>query len=210
MDKQKTNMLILYNNLSNNRMPLAEFKQILNIIDTNKQQRIRRYQTSAQRNQSLIGLLLVEQGMHLFGQQGFSLRDIYYNEQGKPVTDYPVYFNISHSENRVVCVLSDTQNVAIDIEKIRQVHARVKQRYLNNETNDLRAIRTWTAKESMIKLIDYLTISDIPTIKLHGEEAFINNISCYSKAVNIAPGYVCSVACHRKPMFITKRSIRFT
>lgn len=52
----------------------------------------------------------------------FILRDnniydynVYYNEYGKPYLDNGLYFNISHSKNVIVCVISDRE-VGIDIE----------------------------------------------------------------------------------------------
>lgn len=86
------------------------------------------------------------------------------NSWGKPsLKNYPnVYFNISHSINCIVCVVSDRSPVGIDVEKIRtfNVYAAKKvcspeelRSIYSNEDPDREFFRYWTLKESYVKAI---------------------------------------------------------
>ena len=188
---------------------MSEFRRVAGVLEYHKQQALKQYRSTRQRMQTLLGLLLVEQGMRMFGHDDFSLQQIIYQANGKPVSNCPVKFNISHSGNRVVCVFSDRQDVAIDVEKYRPLRQSLKQRYLDNIDSDRKALQGWTAREAMVKLVDYLSISDIPHMKLHDARISVAGISCYSKLINLSPGYACAIACHKKPRYIQQQAVRF-
>lgn len=85
------------------------------------------------------------------------------NEHGKPYlcTDVPLFFNISHSGDFVVCAFSDTE-VGVDIEKVGEERPAVAKRFfhpeevacLSDTSERKRAelfFRYWSAKESVLK-----------------------------------------------------------
>ncbi len=96
------------------------------------------------------------------------------NEHGKPFAiNLPVDFNISHSENTVVCAVSDAP-VGIDVEEIRPIDLNVAKhictkedmKYLfghipaddefikvNNQDVLIRLFEIWTAKEAYFKCL---------------------------------------------------------
>ncbi len=59
---------------------------------------------------------------------------LYLNEHGKPYlkTDVPLFFNISHSGELVVCAFSDTE-VGVDVEKIGKERLAVAERFFHPE-----------------------------------------------------------------------------
>lgn len=82
---------------------------------------------------------------------------------GKPYFENAgIYFNISHSEERVICVISDSET-GCDIEKIRSADLKIAgktfcpeeytriSRQASDEERDLLFYRYWTLKESFIK-----------------------------------------------------------
>jgi len=81
------------------------------------------------------------------------------NHYGRPFIDGEVDFNISHSMNIVVCVLSDETTVGVDVEAIRDIDLSTIQQYFKNEWEEIKrspnALRTfyfhWTRKEAVIK-----------------------------------------------------------
>lgn len=76
--------------------------------------------------------------------------ELYYNDNGKPyLKDSNIYFNISHSFNRVICVISDKE-IGIDIEKIRDVDSSVKKE-LKIKGNNIDFFKEWTRREAFIK-----------------------------------------------------------
>lgn len=71
--------------------------------------------------------------------------------QGKPYfEDRPdISFNLSHSGEYAVCAMrTDGKPIGVDIEEIRPIPARVKNRYLGGYCDETEAIRRWTRRES--------------------------------------------------------------
>lgn len=88
---------------------------------------------------------------------------LYKNEHGKPylVSGDPLFFNISHSGDFVICAFSDTE-VGADIEKIGPARLAVAKRFFHPEEtaalNDCKEqardelfFRYWSGKESFLK-----------------------------------------------------------
>lgn len=84
-----------------------------------------------------------------------------YNEYGKPLVD-GVYFNVSHTKDRIAIAVSTTHVVGVDIESVRlmrDLHAIAKRFFAEPEVEDLRNtavpeerfFQYWTLKESYIK-----------------------------------------------------------
>lgn len=89
---------------------------------------------------------------------------LYTNEHGKPYlkkTDSPLFFNISHSGDFVVCAFSDTE-IGVDIERINEARLAVAGRFFHPEENQELLncpeekrnelfFRYWSGKESFLK-----------------------------------------------------------
>lgn len=154
---------------------------------------------------SLAGDLLIRDVLRQ--NYGYSEERLYslYNSYGKPYIE-GVYFNISHSEDYVVCAVSDTE-VGIDIEHIRPVDFIVAENFFSNEEKQrlygfgkddgLKYFYTvWTAKESYIKKngrgIDF-DLRNITTLfKDHEICIFKNDIDtgCLCYTVTIDDNYI--------------------
>ncbi|MDR2569745.1 MAG: 4'-phosphopantetheinyl transferase superfamily protein [Oscillospiraceae bacterium] len=84
-----------------------------------------------------------------------------YSDKGKPLLrDYPnIHFNLSHSDNVVVCAVSDFE-IGVDVQNIRPVSDAVARRVLTGEEYtafkaspipDEYFCGIWTVKESFLK-----------------------------------------------------------
>lgn len=97
---------------------------------------------------------------YVLKENNISNYEIYYNKYGKPYLNNGLYFNISHTKNIVVCVLSDKE-IGIDIEYLRYSDNIVKKCFNQKEkeiiknSNNKKEIFTiiWTIKESYVKLL---------------------------------------------------------
>lgn len=93
----------------------------------------------------------------------YSAAEITVSERSKPgFKDIPVYFSLSHSGNRAMCVMSDLP-AGCDVEKINGVNPSIAERFFSAEENA--ALRScvsvrereelfftlWTLKESFMK-----------------------------------------------------------
>lgn len=78
-------------------------------------------------------------------------------KNGKPcIKDLPLYFNLSHSQSRVMCAVSDCP-IGCDIEFIKDADLKIADRFFTesevkqiNKSRDL-FYRFWTLKESFMK-----------------------------------------------------------
>ena len=120
------------------------------------------------------------------------------SEGGKPYIDENgVFFNISHSNGVIACVVSDNE-VGIDIELIdskqKNEFLTIAERFFTpSEIDFVREAenvneafyRVWTRKEAFAKL------NDIPLSKVFSHDTMLDNTS-----TEIRDGYVISIARH--------------
>ena len=119
---------------------------------------ILRYLRACDRKLSLGAWRLMESSLK---RHGFSAENVVIGKNGKPECD-GVYFNLSHSDDMVLCAVSDTP-VGCDIEKVTDAPMEVAERYFsekecryiaaakNTADADRRFFRLWTIKESYMK-----------------------------------------------------------
>lgn len=110
------------------------------------------------RKQSLGAGLLLKQVLE---QEDMNVSEICYGSHGKPKLA-GIYFNLSHSDNYVVCTISD-KPVGCDIQKIGKLRDKMAERYftekeaaylktLDDEKRCEEFYRIWTIKESYVKM----------------------------------------------------------
>ncbi len=123
-----------------------------------RKQKIQRHQTVEKRRQSLGAGLLLQRVLQQYDKDE---QFVVVNEHGKPEIE-GLYFNISHSGDKVVCVVSD-KKVGCDIEKYRQSPANMAEHFYSESEKKYLAqfdgqlyneafLRIWTLKESYVKM----------------------------------------------------------
>lgn len=157
---------------------------------------------------------------------GISDFEITYGSYGKPyLKDCPLYFNLSHSENMVMCVVSDKE-VGCDVEKISQIELEVAKRFFFTTEYDaiLKAedeksqqemfFRLWTLKESFMKAVGLGMKLPLDSFRVDivDEKATVfqkvNKNSYYFKEYNFNNGYRFAV-CGRSDNFPEAEFISF-
>ena len=149
------------------------------------------------KKQALLGYYL----LRCLLREHYNIKDypvIDFNEYGKPfLVDIMLYFNISHSDNAVVCVVSE-DNIGIDIEKVVDRNHKIYDFVCNEEElkkinnsvdNSLEFTKLWTQKESYLKYLgkglgsnlkDLLTSIDMKSfnteVKIIGDETYVLSI----------------------------------
>lgn len=120
---------------------------------------ILRYLRACDRKLSLGAWRLMEETLK---QHGFSAENVTIGLNGKPECE-GVYFNLSHSGDIVLCVISDVP-VGCDLEKVTDAPLEVADRYFsererryidkarNHPEINRRFFRLWTMKESYMKM----------------------------------------------------------
>lgn len=140
-----------------------QIKHLLTIISEEKKQKIEKFRFKEDFLRSLYGDILARK--LIANRIGIKSKNIkfYQNLNGKPYVfgKAGVYFNISHSKDWVVCVISKYE-CGIDIEKIKNIDMSIAERFFSkNEYKTLLYKKgkeqielfydLWTLKESYIK-----------------------------------------------------------
>lgn len=139
-----------------------QFHKFLEVISLKKRERINKFHYFSDKKGSLFGELLLRYA--LIKTLGIDNDDIIIavDENGKPYCEAPpmIHFNISHSGNWVVCVIS-SQPVGIDIEIIQEADLTIARKFFtaheynqissSKETENESFYKFWTLKESYIK-----------------------------------------------------------
>jgi 4'-phosphopantetheinyl transferase len=121
---------------------------------------------------SLIGLKLLSIALNDFNFTTEKLKEIKYLKDGKPYIPNTFYFNISHSEDIVICACYNG-SIGIDIEKVKPRNIEKLKTFLNKKEYEILSKSAhqdklfadiWTQKEAFSKTISKgmnLTFSDI-------------------------------------------------
>ena len=149
-------MMKLYRININNLDDPLENEEFFNQVNEERQKKVIRYRMPDDRKRSLGAGIIIK---HILNENGIFENSLNYSENGKPVAD-GLFFNVSHSGNYVVGVVSDCE-VGCDIEKVSNAPMKVahhyfspaESEYINSEPDKDRAFFTiWTLKESYMKM----------------------------------------------------------
>ncbi len=143
-----------------NILNLPDPKENPNLLDEflqDRKEKILSHKNLEGRKQSFVSTLLLQK---ILLQNNLNLQDVKFGNNKKPEID-GIFFNISHSDNFVICSVSENP-VGCDIEKIRSVKSGFEKRFFTqNEVAYLEKFsceekinqffRLWTMKESYMK-----------------------------------------------------------
>lgn len=189
--------------------PKENMEILEQLSEHRKEQVIRCSQLKGRRETAGAGLLLKK----VFELYGVSEEDITYGWNGKPEVE-GFYFNLSHSEDMVICAVSEKE-VGCDIEKITKWNEKIAKRFFTEKENehlercsvqeiDREFFRIWTMKESYIKMtgegmkVPFRSLE----VSLEDEIKITRNKElqeCFFKEYSV-PGY-CITVCARERNF---------
>lgn len=187
-----------------------EFPQIMEGLSDKRKEKILCFKRTINRKQSLgAGLLL----KHILGEYNLNFEDMYYGEKGKPEIK-GIHFNLSHSEDMVVCAVSE-KAVGCDVEKVGEYRNGIAERYFteneiaylnlfDGEESKEEFYRLWTMKESYLKMTGEgvtIPLNQIEFLVNENIQVYRDNIACdcIIKEYNI-PGYKLTV-CAKENVF---------
>lgn len=167
----------------------------------NKIKKFRRWQDA---QCSLLGRIMLFKGIEELKKQNYDNREIKYTIYNKPYfEDSLVEFNISHSGEIVVCVLSDEHQIGIDIELITNIElqdfkSQMTEREwntLNNSNDKIDAFfKYWTQKEAVIKAYGHGLSLPLKSFEIQDNSTQINDQTFYLQEVTINKNYKCYIS----------------
>ncbi len=183
------------------QLPQNEYREAVSLLPESMQQRLRRYRRWQDAHAYLYGRLLLKEGMRRLGFKA-SLESMQVTEFGKPhFIDGSFAFNISHSEEYVVCVIStdETEHLGIDIEKMKPIvfndFSCVFSPQEKKEINTYKKFYTcWTRKEALVKADGRGLRIPLDTIDATKLLVQLDNDEYFLYKVNIDKDYMIHIA----------------
>jgi 4'-phosphopantetheinyl transferase len=151
--------LYLYATAFPEPLPEAKFRSLLDLIPTTYHEPIGKYRRWQDAHAALLGKILLRTALEKAGHSS-DLSRLQYTEWKKPFLPAGPQFNISHSGNRVVCILGTSARIGIDIEVLKPFSFDgFEQQFIPAEWAAILGAPSpmaaffhfWTAKESLIK-----------------------------------------------------------
>ena len=183
--------------LIKNISELKKYKEQKRIIKKNKLNIINKIKNKKNKQQTILGEILLIEGLKKFYNIDYQNIDITYNKNGKPyILNSNIYYNISHSNDYVVCIFSNKE-IGIDIEKIIKPNDNIIKNILTEEEQNysktnLNFFEIFTLKEAYIKCLGN-KIFDFKNIEL----VFNNKPICKDTSVKskqlIIDNYIISI-----------------
>jgi len=151
-------------------------------------QKINKYKNLSHKKQSIIGEYLLSKLLNKYSIS-YSDASFFYLESGKPIiTNYPIYYSISHSSDKVIATISN-HLIGVDIEKIRNVSLSTIHQFANKEEEEYilsskknqkkRLFEIYTLKEAYVKMmgLSILQLKDV-SFTVQNNDVFCSDTSC--------------------------------
>lgn len=175
----------------------SAFKSYFNLLSPICQRRNLAYRKLHDKKAHLLGRILLLDLLSLTEQEE-DISSMKFSNFGRPFLSDNFDFNISHSGNYVLCVLSFNQRVGVDIQEWCPIEYSEFSTVLSDE--DLRRIRDsissdkeffkiWTLKESIVKANGQGLSIPLKSIIITPEFNICENDIWFSKEIYIADGY---------------------
>jgi 4'-phosphopantetheinyl transferase len=151
--------IYLYSTAFQEPLPTEQFRSLLGLIPTTYHEGIGKYRRWQDAHAALLGKILLRSALLKAGHSP-DLGGLQYTDWKKPFFPDGPAFNISHSGNRVVCILGTSARIGIDIEAVKtfsfdgfeQQFTPAEWAAIQNGPSPIASFyHFWTAKESLIK-----------------------------------------------------------
>lgn len=194
-------MFVFYTSV-NESLPSELFQNLLSKLPQTIQTTILTYKQVKDRWLTLAGKILLLKAFNAVGLS-IDLDEIIKDKSGRPYVHQKADFNISHSGNYSICVLSRECRVGIDIEKVRNIDVEKFKKYMSKRQwddimtsgDDKRAFfYYWTIKESVLKADGRGVGGGLLSVDTNEGVALIDTKKWYYKEIFIDHDYFCHLA----------------
>ena len=187
-------------------------------ISINRQQKVTRLKQNDDKLRC-IGAGILEK---YIGEKYKVNSNIIIDRHGKPFYENnPIYFNISHSGNYVVAVVSD-DNVGVDIQRVIKDKHRVAQKqfleaeceFVNQGTDENeqmeRFCQIWTAKEAYLKNIGIGLRKSLKSFQvvINSEELYIKDEQVKLTQLKLDSNYIITICSNKKDIDLNIEEIK--
>lgn len=188
-------------------LPRETWLRLLRTLPEHLQKQIVRYRRWQDRQAGLLGKLLLKEWLQEHGYDRDCLDRLVLDRYSRPRLDRSIDFNISHSGEYVVCVVSGRGNVGVDIEPVRSIDLADFEGYMplaqwkaiNGSKDPYRSFfRYWTQYESIIKAEGRGLSVPLKDIYLDGDTAVLYGDTWFLREIFVSSDYLCHIATSHK------------
>ncbi|GAB3663733.1 4'-phosphopantetheinyl transferase family protein [Ramlibacter alkalitolerans] len=168
-----------------------------------RQADIARWPDGAARHRSLLGTRLLREGLRRFGFHDASLSSLRHAPTGRPTLDLPLDFSLSHCEGRVLCALSCSGPIGVDVEPIGSLVAADFPNYLSAAErawaggDPRRFYSIWTRKEAVVKAAGQRGLAELRHVDTQGADggATFAGVAWQTASIPMGIAHVAHLAC---------------
>ncbi|GAA4271386.1 4'-phosphopantetheinyl transferase superfamily protein [Aquimarina gracilis] len=168
------------------------------------QEKVLRYRRWQDAQLSLLGRLLLKQGLKDYGIVCNNELNMHYTSYNKPYfIDLEVEFNISHSGDIVVCAITQNNDIGIDIEIVKNIEVEDFKNQMTSlewqriiSSGDIKNsfFNYWTQKEAVIKAHGMGLSVPLKSFEIINNHTIIDTENFYVKEVVLDQEYKCHLA----------------
>lgn len=165
------------------------------------QEKIKKYRRWQDAQLSLMGRSMLLKGIQENYNLDYSNKEISYTKFNKPYFhNHSIHFNISHSDDIVVCAITRKAEIGIDIEKISNIEIldfeaqftdREWAKIINSNQSEITFFEYWAQKEAVIKSHGHGLTIPLKSFEISENETIINGEKFYLKEIKIDEQYKC-------------------
>lgn len=176
------------------------YERLLGRVPGALREGLMRFRDRRDAQRSLLGKLLLMDGLQTLKLREYSLASLTYNAYGRPGFGPGIDFSISHSGDYAVCAISGGEPVGIDLEEIKAVpfedfndqFSRAEWRTIETSATPLQHFYVaWTKKEAFLKALGTGLQTPLNEITIAGTAITCQAETRYATEVPIDPNYVC-------------------
>lgn len=186
-------------------------------LPADEKDRILKFRNWDDSQRSLLGKLLLIEGLIRTGHVAEKMLEMKRDEFCKPYFSNGPYFNISHSGKYIVCAISNNIPLGIDIEHIKEINIYEMQgQWCEAEWNSIVSSKNslatfyqfWARKEAIVKADGKGLSMQLDCIDTSSDEVKLNQ-AWYLKEILVGVEYACYLAVNKNDIELTICKIHF-
>ena len=181
------------------RLKTELFNLYLHQLPGNLQSKILKYRKWQDSQRSLLGKALLLKGLDYLSLSKYSLYDLKFTKLERPYFDNFIDFNISHAGEYVICAISLTGKIGVDVEDIQDISIEdFENNFSSKEWEDILKASNklysfyeyWTKKEAFLKAIGIGLNVPLNKTEILDNRIIFNNTEWFLNEIKIDERYI--------------------
>jgi len=191
-------MIYIFHTHFEKKLSNATFNCYLKKLTPTLQNKILKYRNWQDGHRSLLGKALLINGLVILGLHQYSLIDIKFSKFQRPYFDEAIDFNISHAGGSVICAISLSNKIGIDVEEIKKIELEdFTNNFSDKEWQEIKKdnsydgfYKFWTRKEAFLKAIGMGLNIPLKETEVINNKIIWENKEWFIHEIKLGEGYI--------------------